>query len=189
MRTLLICALVALAFPAAGLAAPAVSIFYYPWYGTPAFDGTYQHWSQAGHKPPDDIAASFYPARGVYSSSDPAVVASEMAEIKAAGVDQIVVSWWGRGSGEDARLPAVIAAARRDGLAVAAHIEPYNQRSVASVVSDIGFLRTLGIRTFYVFQPLDFPSEEWAAANASLAGVQVYAQTALVGAAAKGHFA
>src|SRR5262249_57217405 len=120
---------------------------------------------------------------------DRAVVASEMAEIKAAGVDQIVVSWWGRGSAEDTRLPLVIAAARRDGLAVAAHIEPYDQRTVASVVSDIGYLRTLGIRTFYVFRPLDFPSDEWAAANASLAGVRVYAQTPLVGVAAKGRFA
>ena len=95
----------------------------------------------------------------MYSSSDPAVVASQMAEIRAAGIDQVVVSWWGRGSAEDARLPLVLAAARKDGLAVAAHIEPYPQRSVASVVADIGYLRGLGIRTFYVFRPLDFPSD------------------------------
>jgi glycoprotein endo-alpha-1,2-mannosidase len=189
-RTILV-ALAALAFPATGVAAPAVSIFYYPWYGTPARDGVWQHWSQNGHQPPDDIASSYYPARGVYSSSDPAVVASQMAEIKAAGIDQVVVSWWGRGSAEDARLPLVAAAARKDGLAVAVHVEPYDGRTVASVVSDIGYLRGLGIRTFFVFRPLDFPADEWAAANdtLSLSGVQVYAQTALVGAAAAGHFA
>src|SRR5207253_11475262 len=69
--------------------------------------------------------------------------------------DEIVVSWWGRGSTEDKRLPAVIAAARQDGLAVAAHIEPYPERSVASVVADIGYLRMLGITRFFVFRPLD----------------------------------
>jgi hypothetical protein len=188
VRALLV-ALAALAFPATGVAAPAVSIFYYPWYGTPARDGVWQHWSQNAHVPPDDIASNYYPARGVYSSSDPAVVASQMAEIRAAGIDQVVVSWWGRGSAEDARLPLVAAAARRDGLTVAAHIEPYPQRSVATVVADIGYLRGLGIRTFYVYRPLDFPPDDWAAANESLTGVQVFAQTALVGAAAAGHFA
>jgi glycoprotein endo-alpha-1,2-mannosidase len=174
--------------PAAALASPAVSIFYYPWYGTSSRDGQYVHWLQNGHSPPADIASNYYPARGVYSSSDPAVVRSQMAEIEAAGIDEIVVSWWGRGSTEDKRLPAVIAAARQDGLAVAAHIEPYPERSVASVVGDIGYLRTLGITRFFVFQPLDFPSEQWVAANDSLQGVQVFAQTALVGAAAAGHF-
>jgi glycoprotein endo-alpha-1,2-mannosidase len=77
--------------PAAALASPAVSIFYYPWYGTPSSDGQYVHWSQNGHTPPLDIASSYYPARGVYSSSDPAVVSSQMAEMVAAGIDELVV--------------------------------------------------------------------------------------------------
>src|SRR5438034_4299529 len=34
------------------------SDLYYPWYGTPARDGAYQHWTQAGHVPPDDIASN-----------------------------------------------------------------------------------------------------------------------------------
>ena len=33
----------------------------------------------------------------------------QMAQIAAAGVDEVVVSWWGRGSVEDARLPLVLA--------------------------------------------------------------------------------
>lgn len=174
--------------PAFATPGPKVSIFYYPWYGTPARDGQYVHWSQNGHSPPADIASNSFPARGVYSSSDPAVVRSQMGEIRAAGIAEVVVSWWGRGSGEDKRLPAVIAAAKRDKLSIAAHIEPYAGRTVASVVADIGYLRTLGITRFFVFQPLDFPSAEWAPANDSLRGVQVFAQTALAGAAAAGHF-
>ena len=30
-----------------------VAIFYYPWYGTPAQDGAWQHWSQNSHRPPE----------------------------------------------------------------------------------------------------------------------------------------
>ena len=41
-----------------------VTAFYYPWYGTSARDGSYQHWGQDGHRPPNDIASSYYPARG-----------------------------------------------------------------------------------------------------------------------------
>ena len=170
------------------LAGPAVSIFYYPWYGTPSRDGQYVHWPQNGHSPPADIASNYYPARGVYSSSDPAVIRSQMAEIKAAGITEVVSSWWGRGTAEDERLAAVVAAAKRDGLSVAAHIEPYSGRTVASVVADIRYLRTLGITRFYVFQALDFASADWAPALDSLTGVQVFAQTALAGAAAAGHF-
>ena len=133
-------------------------------------DGAYQHWSQAGHRPPDDIASNYYPARGVYSSATRPSVASQMAEIKAAGVDQIVVSWWGRGSAEDARLPQVIAAAHGGRARRRRAHRAVRGRTVASVVSDIDYLRTLGIRTFYVFRPLDFPSADWAAANARSAG-------------------
>src|SRR5436190_20765337 len=54
------------------------SIFYYPWYGTPSWDGGYSHWDQNGHTPPLDLASSYYPARGPYSSQDPRVVAAQM---------------------------------------------------------------------------------------------------------------
>ena len=39
----------------------------------------------------------------------PAVLDDQMAEIQRAGIDEIAVSWWGKGSPEDQRLPAVIA--------------------------------------------------------------------------------
>jgi len=174
----------------AGIASPTVSIFYYPWYGTPSLDGSYRHWSQDGHDPPDDIAAAYYPAEGVYSSSDRAVVAQQMAEIRSAGVNQVVVSWWGRGSPEDARLPFVAAAARADQLRVAVHIEPYNGRTVASVVTDVAYLERLGVSTFFVYRPFDQPVSDWAAAHAALhvGGTILYAETPLVGAASAAGF-
>ncbi len=186
----------ALVSPAAAAAAPApaagvrVSAFYYPWYGTAALDGAYQHWGQRDHVPPNDIASSYYPARGLYSSSDRLVIAAQMDEIRAAGIDEIAVSWWGRGSPEDARLAAVSAAARVDGIAVAVHLEPYPGRTVRSIVDDLAYLRTYGVRTFYIYRALDLPVAEWASAKAALhaGGSVLWAQTGLAGAAAAAGF-
>src|SRR5437764_6402305 len=125
MRLFLLGLLVALVVPANAVAGGRVSAFYYPWYGTSSSDGSYEHWSQLGHAPPNDIASSYYPAEGLYSSSDVFVVKAQMDEIRDAGIDEIAVSWWGKGSPEDKRLPLVVGAARADGLSVAAHIDPY----------------------------------------------------------------
>lgn len=165
-----------------------VSIFYYPWYGTPALDGRYEHWQQGGVRPPFDIASNFYPARGAYSSSDVAVVNAQMDEIAAAGIGGVISSWWGRGSPEDARLPAVLRAARAHGLTLAVQLEPYAGRTVAGTEADIGYLSGLGIRSFYVYRSDDLPAAEWAALNDRLTDVRVFAQTGLIGHAAAGHF-
>jgi glycoprotein endo-alpha-1,2-mannosidase len=190
MRRLALLALLVLAVPATAQAGVRVSAFYYPWYGTSARDGLYQHWAQHGHVPPNDIASAYYPARGLYSSSDRLVTGAQMDEIRAAGIGEVVVSWWGQGSPEDRRLPEVIAAARADGLAVAVHLEPYDGRTVASTVDDLAYLRGYAIRTFYVYRPFDFPVTDWAGARVELhdGGTTLFAQTALVGAAAAAGF-
>src|SRR2546423_14843450 len=101
-----------------------VSAFFYPWFGSPA-DGGYAHWAQNGHAPPVDIASNYYPAYGPYSSSNVAVIATQLWEASQAGIDELSVSWWGRGSAEDTVLPDVLAAASRTGMEIAAPIEPY----------------------------------------------------------------
>jgi glycoprotein endo-alpha-1,2-mannosidase len=182
--------IIALLLPATAQAGVRVSAFYYPWYGTATLDGAFQHWAQRGHTPPNDIASAYYPLRGLYSSSDRLVTAQQMEDMHTAGIDEIAVSWWGQGSPEDGRLAEVVAAARADGINVAVHLEPYAGRTVASTVADLAYLRTYGIRTFYVYRPLDLPVADWAAAKAALhaGGSTVFAQTALVGAAAAGGF-
>ena len=189
MRIFLTIVVAALCAPALGQAGlPRTAIFYYPWYGSPARDGGYAHWSQSGHAPPFDIASNFYPARGAYSSSNPSVLQAQMREIARAGVGEVVSSWWGWGSAEDLRLPAVIAAAWAVGLQVAVHIEPYEGRTAASIGADIAHLRELGVTDFYVYRPGDIPAADWAALNGSLTGVRVFAQTNLAGFAAAGKF-
>jgi glycoprotein endo-alpha-1,2-mannosidase len=106
------------------------------------------------------------------------------------GIDELAVSWWGKGSAEDERLPSVIEAATQRGITVAAHLEPYLGRTVASTLADVAYLRALGIHTFYIYRPFDFPAADWAPANDELRleGIETFAQTALVGAASTGHF-
>ena len=167
---------------------PAAAIFYYPWFGTPARDGAYDHWQQNGHRPVGDIASSFYPARGAYSSSDPSVLDAQLREIERAGIGEIVVSWWGRGSTEDQRLPAVIAAAHMHSVEVAAHLEPYAGRTPADAGLDIAYLETLGIRDFFVYRATDFPAAEWHPVTTAFEGVRIFAQTPLAGFAKAGGF-
>lgn len=185
-------ALLALCAPMSGLAEgpPVVSAFFYPWFGNPE-DGGYAHWAQNGHAPPVDIASNYYPANGPYSSSNGAVISTQLGEAARAGIDELAVSWWGRGSKEDKVLPDVLAGAAKAGLQIAAHIEPYRGRSVASVVDDAAYLRSLGVRTLYVYQAFaGVAPADWAAANDALQaeGITTFAQTALVGQAAAGHF-
>jgi hypothetical protein len=166
-----------------------VAIFFYPWYGTPSRDGEYQHWGQNGAAPPAEIASSFYPARGIYSSTDPNVLRSQMSDIAGAHIGVVIVSWWGAGSPEDARLPSVIGAARSFGLRVALHIEPYKDRTPETVAADVTRLRAVGITDFYVYDSTRYPDADWAAVNRSLSGVRLFANTALPGKAAAGGFA
>lgn len=165
-----------------------VGIFYYPWFATPQRDGAYAHWQQNGAAPPQEVASSFYPARGAYSSADELVVDAQMREIAAAGIGSVIVSWWGIGSLEDRRLPLLLEAASRQGLALAAHLEPYAGRTVASTGEDIEHLRALGIRDFYVWASVALPDAEWKELNARLDGVRTFANTNLVGRAAAGGF-
>ncbi|MEU8301126.1 hypothetical protein AB0C04_28030, partial [Micromonospora sp. NPDC048909] len=128
--------------PVAPLAATAsnVHIFYYSWYGNPSVAGSYRHWPQGGHTPPQDIGANFYPTLGAYDSGDPAAVRRHMAWIRDAGVGVLVHSWWGQGSYEDNLTPTVLDAAAAYGLRVAWHLEPYAGRTAASTVADINYL-------------------------------------------------
>jgi hypothetical protein len=174
--------------PSAPATSSKVGIFYYPWFATPAHDGRFAHWHTALEPEAPRFASSYFPARGPYSSADALVVDAQMAEIAAAGIGTVISSWWGRGSLEDGRLPVLLGAADRRGLAVAAHLEPYPGRTVASTEADIAYLRTLGISDFYVWSSLTLPDGEWAALNARLKGVRTFANTNLPGRAAAGGF-
>jgi hypothetical protein len=178
-----------LVVPAVASAAPTVAIFYYPWYGNPSSDGGYEMWAQNGHAPPGDIYSAFFPMRGVYSNTSPRLLDRQMAEIAAAGVDEVVTSWWGWGSPTDRRLPAVLDAARRHGLTVAVHIEPFDERDAEAVVRDVGHLYELGITDVYVYDAEKITAADWAAVRPRFPlQVRMFAQTGRVGFAAAAGF-
>lgn len=116
-----------------------VHAFYYPWYGTPEFDGEFRHWAhdQMGavenrvtYTGAENIGADFYPEGGCYSSNDPVVLARHMEQLRQAGIGSLSVSWWGENSYEDAALPALFDAAAAAGLKISLHLEPLPNRDV-----------------------------------------------------------
>jgi hypothetical protein len=115
-----------------------VVAFYYPWYGNPATDGEWIHWTSAGN--PKDIASDYFPALGAYSSNDPAVVAQHMAWLRQAGVGVIAISWWGQGCREEKPVPLILQMAQRYGIKVTFHIEPYAGRTADRLLGDIKYL-------------------------------------------------
>jgi Glycosyl hydrolase family 99 len=173
------------AFPASG-AAPAqgvegAAIFYYPWYSTPVRDGGWAHW-YVEHDGLPVLSTPYLPTRGLYSSSNVKVVTGQMREIAATGVGTVIVSWWGFGSLENDRLAVVEEAARRAGLQVAIHVEPYRGRTPARAAEDIARLhREQGFTDFYVYDADRDPAAEWAEALGPLEGVRIFGHTTLVG--------
>jgi hypothetical protein len=190
VRLSLVALAVCLCLPGVAAARPPHSaIFFYPWYSTMLHDGRYSHWTQGGHQPPFDLASQFFPARGPYSSGDPRVLRAQMRDIAFAGIDEVVSSWWGRGSAEDLRLPAVVRAAKRFRLRVAVQLEPYPGRTIESIGADVAYLRALGIHDVYVYRSEDFTAEDWSNVTRQPTGVRLFAQTNHVGFAAHAGFA
>ena len=165
-----------------------IGIFYYAWYGTPRLDGAWLHWGQGQHAPPTELGSTYYPSRGPYSSADRTLVRAQMREIAATGVDTVIVSWWGPGSVEDLRLRPVAAEARRNGLRVAVHVEPWGGRTPATVAAALPRLRGVGVRDVYVYDSIIHDDAAWRTALASLEGFRVFAHTTLPGKARKGGF-
>ena len=157
-----------------------VAIFYYPWYSTPARDGRWAHW-YVEREGTHVLSTPYYPTRGLYSSSNARIVDAQMREIRSAGIGTVVVSWWGESSPEAERLPLVTAAARRYGLEIAIHLEPYGGRTPASTAEDIAKLHATGVEDFYVYDADRDPAADWAGALADLEDVRILGHTTLVG--------
>lgn len=179
-----------------------VHAFYYPWYGNPEFNGKYLHWAHEvfpdwrkparpgrrpvpakAYAPPADIGSSYWPQLGAYSSRDPAVLRSHMAQLVRAEVGVIAVSWYppskndgqiqGPLSYTDQLMPLVLDAAAEAGVAVCIHMEPYPSRTAESLSADIrhaidaygahpAFYRHAGRPVFYAYDSYQVSSQQWA---------------------------
>ncbi len=126
-----------------------VHIFYYAWYGTPEIDGAYYHWNHeidvkngdpASFPGGNDIGSNFFPAYGCYSSNDPKVLDSHMAQIALIQAGTVCVSWWGKNSFSDKTIPGLLDAAYKYGLKVNFHIEPFEGRTAATTRDAITYI-------------------------------------------------
>ncbi|MGH9042038.1 MAG: hypothetical protein ACRDZ3_17600 [Acidimicrobiia bacterium] len=168
---------------------PEVGVFFYPWWGTLSHDGYWNHWHQADHDPPADVGANFYPARGLYSSHDADTLKAQAKEMAAAGVDQVISSWWGRLSFEDQRLEVVADAVKGAGLEFVIHLEPYDNRSPRRLESDLEYLRRFGVRIVYLYNIDDHPASEWAEVIAEFPDMVFYGQSGNLTSMLNGSFA
>ncbi|KAK8792858.1 hypothetical protein WA158_005022 [Blastocystis sp. Blastoise] len=139
-----------------------VHSFYYPWYGSEAHDGKWRHWNHKTlphwtesvnrqypikqHNPPDDVASSFYPLLGPYSSIDEQVIETHMKYSVIAGIGVLVVSWYPHSLSDDGFLsvdnymPIIMDLANKYHIKIAFHIEPYKDRSALSVKADLKYI-------------------------------------------------
>ena len=128
------------------------------------------------------------PARGLYSSSSARIVRAQMREIAAAGVQEVVCSWWGWGSSEDARLPLVIQEAHAAGLSVAVHLEPYPDRTIDRPGRHPPPASRWGSRASTCTGRSTSPRPTGSRSAIGDRRIQLFAQTSLPGKAAKAGF-
>jgi glycoprotein endo-alpha-1,2-mannosidase len=115
-------------------------VFYYSWYANPVYNADWQHWQEYNHHPPLDLASSYFPQLGPYSSSDPYVITRHMSWISSAGIEVLVYSWWGRSDPTDSLAKTILDFAADYHLKVAFMIEPYPGRSGPGICDDIEYL-------------------------------------------------
>jgi hypothetical protein len=86
-----------------GAASKDLMVYYMPWYtAKPCSDSWGWHWTM-NHFNPDEVNAAgqrqiaswYYPLIGPYDSSDPAVLEYHVLLMKLAGVDGVIVDWYG----------------------------------------------------------------------------------------------
>lgn len=83
----------------------AIKIFthYMPWFQSPAVSGYWGwHWTMNHFNPENmdatgrrEIASHYYPLIGPYDSRDPAILAFQVEQMRLAGVDGVIVDWYG----------------------------------------------------------------------------------------------
>ncbi|HEV2885950.1 MAG TPA: DNRLRE domain-containing protein [Jatrophihabitans sp.] len=143
---------------------PIRAAFYYGW-----FPET-EHW-----------ASHYTPAAGKYDSSDSAVVANQVRQAKAAGLNAFISSWWGQGSKTDSRLPLLLDTAAAQGFKVAPYYEQegFGNPTTTQLASDLSYLaakaaatpawlRVGGLPVLFVYNADDTTcavTDRWVSAN------------------------
>ena len=118
-----------------------VMAFYYPWYGLPegpGGKGRTMHWGHIDARNKDIEASTNYPTIGAYDSHDPELIERHCMWVKEAGIDTLIVSWWGHGEYSDVAVPQILDACRAKGISVALYYETCpNPKSPEATARDL----------------------------------------------------
>lgn len=145
-RLLALLAFLFLIWPGLGAASKPIFVYYMPWFvAKPYSDNWGWHWTM-NHFNPDVIDASgerqiaswYHPLIGPYDSADPVVLEYHVLLMKLAGIDGVIVDWYGRDNHLDyainnERTAAIFKFARQAGLKFALC---YEDRTVLQQVND-----------------------------------------------------
>lgn len=112
-------------------------VFYYAWYDSDPLGRGYDHWDQNRRIPPEDIAASFYPKLGPYSSADQVVIDQHLSWIAEARIGVLVFGYQGPETPSAEALPLVMDSAERHGLKVAFLIDQNPKKSPTEMLAEI----------------------------------------------------
>ncbi len=115
-----------------------VMAFYYPWYGIaegPGGAGKTVHWGRIDADNKDIQASTDYPQLGAYDSHGAKVIDQHCQWAKEAGIDTLIVSWWGHNHYTDGAMPLILDACQRHDLTACVYYEtvprPQTPRSAA----------------------------------------------------------
>jgi len=118
-----------------------VMAFYYPWYGTadgPGGAGRVAHWGRIDAEKKDISESTHYPALGAYDSHDPNVIDQHCRWAKRAGIDTLIVSWWGHGDYTDRAMQTILDVCGRHGLTACIYYETVpSPRTAETAAQDI----------------------------------------------------
>jgi len=128
-------------------------------FGNPVKDGRWVHWRIRLNKyygdyfePPGRLGTFLYPQMGLYSSHDISTLRHHCSMMKEAGIDSVILQWWGTNSSEeldedaegfsDKTFALLLDVVGEFGLKAGIQIQPYNGRSNSSLASDIMYILT-----------------------------------------------
>lgn len=177
---------------------PLVLVHVMPWFESKAVSGQWGwHWTM-GKTDPDKgaLATHDQPTFGAYDSSDPAILATQVALMKAAGIDGAIIDWNGPDGFDDYAMihrntALLIAELKKAGLKFALCVEDNpghrfmkegkltRAQATAKVaaafawadarwLTDPAYVRLAGRPALFIFGPQFLSDAEWSAIRANL---------------------
>ncbi len=116
-----------------------VMAFYYPWYGTaggPSGARRVLHWGRIDEEKKDIRASTHYPSIGAYDSHDEKVIDTHSKWARQAGIDTLIVSWWGHGDFTDRAMDEILAGCERNALKACIYYETVPRPQTARTAAE-----------------------------------------------------